>query len=97
MKQSQRMINALARSQRPFTNMKAFKVNERVICFSPLVNECGSNDGFFARYQWSDWYGDFPTHHMEHILEFDVTRDQAYRHMGTANIRVRASMVMAWP
>jgi hypothetical protein len=95
MKQSQRMINALARSQRPFANMKIFKINERVICFEPLASEYGRNDGFFARYQWSNWDGGFPTQHMEHILEFGVTQDQVYRHID--NIRVRASMVVAWP
>lgn len=94
MKQSQRMINALARSQRPFENMKKFKVNERVICFSQLTSEYGGNDGFFARYSWSDsnWLGAF-----EHILEFDITRDQLYPHIHRTNTRLRASMVIPWP
>ena len=94
MKQSQRMINALARSQRPFENMKKFKINERVICFSRLTSQYGSNDGFFARYNWSD----FDIHGVyEHILEFDITRDQLYPHMHTANARFRASVGIPWP
>lgn len=96
MKQSQRMINALARSQRPFGLNELAKAGTRVISFYPLNSEYGSTRSFFARYSYTDRSG-WLNERIDHILEFDVTEDQLYPHIRTANTRTRASMVMPWP
>lgn len=96
MKQCQRMINALARSQRPFGLNELAKAGTRVISFSQLDSEYGNTRSFFARYSYTDrhsWRNEW----IDHILEFDVTEDQLYPHIRTANTRIRTSMVMAWP